>query len=66
MLILEQTGAGYDVAMQISNKIQNQYFEDQFDRCILIYNKFITAITQKVTHQQLIPLDIVDKKKGNK
>ena len=55
---LGATGAGYDIALQISNKIQDLYFDNKFDVCILIYNKFISAITQEVTHLQLIPLDI--------
>jgi len=50
--------SGYDSSLQISNKIQNLYFDNQFDKCILIYNKFVSAITQDVTRQQLIPLDI--------
>ena len=55
---LGATGAGYDTALKISNKVQNLFFEDHFDYCILIYNKFISAITQEVTRHQLIPLDI--------
>ena len=59
---LGSKGAGYDTAMQISNKIQNLYFDDQFDVCVLIFNKFKSAIVQEVTQQQLIPLDIANKK----
>ena len=59
---LGSTGAGYDTAMQISNKIQSLYFDGQFDVCVLIFNKFKSAIVQEVTKQQLIPLDIADKK----
>ena len=51
-------GAGYDLALQVSEKIQNLYNDDNFDVCVLIYNKFKSAITQKVTQQQLIPLDL--------
>ena len=54
-------GAGYDKAMQISNKIQSLYFEGKFDICILVYNKFVSAITQEVTRQQIIPLEIKTK-----
>ena len=54
-------GAGYDTAMKISNKIQSLYFEDKFDICILVYNKFVTAITQEVTRQQIILLEIKTK-----
>ena len=59
---LGSKGAGYDTAMQISNKIQSLYFDGQFDVCVLIFNKFKSAIVQEVTKQQLIPLDIADKK----
>ena len=59
---LGSKGAGYDTAMQISNKIQSLYFDNQFDVCVLIFNKFKSAIVQEVTQQQLIPLDIANKK----
>tara|TARA_Y100000590_G_scaffold446957_1_gene581464 strand:+ start:791 stop:1681 length:891 start_codon:yes stop_codon:yes gene_type:complete len=62
---LGATGASYDTAMQISSKIQNLFFENKFDNCVLIYNKFVSAITQKVTHQQIIPLDIKNEKENN-
>jgi F-type H+-transporting ATPase subunit gamma len=55
---LGTTGAGYSVAMQISSKIQSLYYDNNFDVCVLIYNKFKSVITQEVTHQQLIPLDL--------
>ena len=55
---LGSAGASYDIALKISNKIQNLFFENKFDNCILIYNKFISAITQEVKQQQLIPLEI--------
>ena len=54
-------GAGYDTAIQISNKIQSLYFDNQFDVCVLVYNKFKSVIVQEVTQQQLIPLDITNK-----
>ena len=59
---LRTTEAGYNTVLKISSKIQSLFFDNKFDICILVYNKFITAITQEVTHQQLIPLDIKTKK----
>ena len=61
---LGSSGVGYDIALEISNKIQEMYFDDQFDKCVIVYNTFKSVISQEVTHQQLIPLDIksVDKK----
>jgi F-type H+-transporting ATPase subunit gamma len=55
---LGSSGADYDIALEISNKIQSMYFDNQFDKCIIVYNKFKSIISQEVTHQQLIPLDI--------
>ena len=57
------SGTGYQAALKISNKIQELYFEGAFDKCILIYNKFKSVISQEVTQQQLIPLDVSSKSK---
>ena len=55
---LNVSSTGYDSALQISNKLQDLYFDGKFDKCILVFNKFKSAISQEVTHQQLIPLDV--------
>ena len=55
------SGAGYNFALQVSEKIQSLYNADKFDVCVLIYNKFKSAIAQKVTQQQLIPLSLKTK-----
>jgi len=60
---LGSSGVSYDIALEISNKIQEMYFDGQFDKCIIVYNKFISVISQDVTHQQLIPLDMSDSEK---
>ena len=62
---LGSTGAGYDIALEISNKLQNLYFDGQFDKCVIVYNKFVSVITQEVTRQQLIPLDITQSEKSS-
>ena len=61
---LGSTGAGYDIALEISNKLQTLYFDGQFDKCVIVYNKFVSVITQEVTRQQLIPLDIAQSEKS--
>ena len=61
---LGSTGAGYDIALEISNKLQNLYFDGQFDKCVIVYNKFVSVITQEVTRQQLIPLYIAQSEKS--
>ena len=63
------SSTGYEAALYISTKLQELYFEGKFDKCILVFNKFKSAITQEVTQQQLIPLDVSsssdDKKTSN-
>ena len=55
---LGSSGVDYNIALEISNKIQSMYFDNKFDKCIIVYNKFKSIISQEVTHQQLIPLDV--------
>ncbi len=51
---------GYESALKVSNKLQELYFDNKFDKCIIVFNKFKSAISQEVTQQQLIPLDVSD------
>ena len=60
---LNVSSTGYESALNISNKLQELYFEGKFDKCILVFNKFKSAISQEVTQQQLIPLDVSDSSK---
>jgi len=60
---LNVSNNGYDSALNVSNKLQDLYFEGKFDKCILVFNKFISAISQDVTQQQLIPLDVSESSK---
>ena len=60
---LNVSNSGYDSALQVSNKLQELYFDGKFDKCILVYNKFKSVISQEVTQQQLIPLDVSNSSK---
>ena len=60
---LNVSSTGYESALNISNKLQELYFEGKFDKCILVFNKFKSAISQEVTQQQLIPLDFSNSEK---
>ena len=42
-------------ARRISAKLQEMFENDEFDVCTIIYNKFISSITQEVTNHRLIP-----------
>ena len=63
---LNVSNTGYDSALQVSNKLQDLYFDGKFDKCILVFNKFKSAISQEVTQQQLIPLDVSESPKEDK
>ena len=60
---LNVSNTGYESALNISNKLQELYFDGKFDKCILVFNKFKSAISQEVTQQQLIPLDVSNSEK---
>ncbi len=60
---LNVSSTGYESALIISNKLQELYFDGKFDKCILVFNKFKSAISQEVTQQQLIPLDVSNSEK---
>ena len=63
---LNVSSTGYESALNISNKLQDLYFDGKFDKCILVFNKFKSAISQEVTQQQLIPLDVSNSEKEEK
>lgn len=50
--------AGYTDAEQIAERVIALFEAGEFDVCTVFYNKFHSAISQVVTPQQLIPLDI--------
>ena len=60
---LNVSSTGYESALNISTKLQELYFDGKFDKCILVFNKFKSAISQEVTQQQLIPLDVSNSEK---
>ena len=45
-------------ANMIASKITEMFDNDDFDCCTVVYNKFISALTQEVTPQQLIPFAV--------
>jgi F-type H+-transporting ATPase subunit gamma len=45
----------YEAAEKIADRIRHMFEAGEFDVCMLVYNKFKSAMTQIVTAQQLIP-----------
>ena len=50
----------YGDAKKISDKIIKMYFDSEFDKCLIFYNKFKSVISQIPTEQQVVPAEIVE------
>ena len=48
----------YGDAKKISDKIIKMYFDAEFDKCLIFYNKFKSVISQIPTEQQVVPAEI--------
>ena len=46
----------YADAQAIAHRLTELYANEEVDRVVLIYNRFESALTQKVTEQELLPL----------
>ena len=55
----------YSDALSISSKIVNLYKSDEFGTCKIIFNKFVSAITQEVTLKSLIPVETNNEETSN-
>ncbi|MGE0255474.1 MAG: F0F1 ATP synthase subunit gamma [Alphaproteobacteria bacterium] len=48
----------FDTAAQIAQRLTSMFAAGEFDVATIVYNRFISALTQKVTPQQLIPFAV--------
>ena len=55
---VQGTNLGFESASEIASKIITGFEECQFDAVSVIFNRFVNAITQEVTHTSLIPVQI--------
>lgn len=55
---LTKNGAHYTDADDIALRIRTMYEEGEIDVCTVVYNKFVSAITQEVTPLQIIPFQL--------
>ena len=55
---VQGTNLGFESASEIASKIITGFEECQFDAVSMIFNRFVNAITQEVTHTSLIPVQI--------
>ncbi|WP_135075777.1 F0F1 ATP synthase subunit gamma [Terasakiella sp. SH-1] len=57
---LTKNGAQYTDADSIALRIRTMYEEGEIDVCTVVYNKFVSAITQEVTPLQVIPFQVAE------
>jgi F-type H+-transporting ATPase subunit gamma len=57
---LTKTGVKYDMVSNVAENLVERFEAEEFDVCTIIYNRFISAISQEVTVQQVIPFPDVD------
>ena len=53
---VQGTNLSFESASEIASKIITGFEEGQFDAVSVIFNRFVNAITQEVTHTSLIPV----------
>lgn len=57
---LIKSGVEFSTARDIAVEIVERFDAGEFDVCTLIYNKFVSAMTQEVTSSQIIPFPVPD------
>ena len=53
-----KSGVQFDEARGVAGKIVEMFDAGEFDICTIIYNKFVSVITQEVTPLQIIPVQM--------
>jgi F-type H+-transporting ATPase subunit gamma len=53
-----KSGVQFDEARGVTGKIVGMFDAGEFDICTIIYNKFVSVITQEVTPLQIIPVQM--------
>ncbi|MFL2782518.1 MAG: F0F1 ATP synthase subunit gamma [Rhodospirillales bacterium] len=56
-----KTGVDFSEAQTIAGKLIEMFDEGSFDECTLIYNRFISVISQEVTVTKIIPVQSPEK-----
>ena len=46
----------YADAQALAHKVAELYVEEEVDRVVLVYNRFVSALTQKVVEQDVLPI----------
>jgi F-type H+-transporting ATPase subunit gamma len=57
---IQGTSVSFSDADRISQQIQSMIEEESIDTCSIVYNKFVSAISQEVTFTSLVPAEVDD------
>ena len=60
-----RSGVKFSEAEDLTSDLIEMFEADEFDICTVVYNKFVSVITQVVTSQQIIPVDLVGLEPGS-
>jgi F-type H+-transporting ATPase subunit gamma len=59
---LTKTGVDFSVTRDVALNLVERFEAEEFDVCTIIYNKFVSVISQEVTIQQVIPFPVPEAK----
>ena len=59
---LGRSGINFSEAKDISDRLVTMFDAGEFDVCTVVYNHFVSAMTQNVTESQIIPVPVSEKK----
>ncbi|MGC6485475.1 MAG: F0F1 ATP synthase subunit gamma [Candidatus Puniceispirillales bacterium] len=55
---IQGTSVSFNDALSISTRIQDMIEDGTVDTCSIVFNRFVSAITQEVTFSSLVPADV--------
>lgn len=57
---ISKPSPSFEAASNIADSLLQRFSKNEFDSCTVFYNKFVSALTQTVTPQQLIPFSLAE------
>ncbi len=57
---ISKPSPSFEAASNIADSLMQRFSNNEFDSCTVFYNKFVSALTQTVTPQQLIPFSLAE------
>ena len=57
---LTKTGVDFSATRDVASNLVERFEAEEFDFCTIIYNKFVSVISQEVTIQQVIPFAVTE------